>query len=210
MGAGGVNRIIWKKWQCPLTPLVEAKDEDGDEDGDEDELYSAMQSFGFTNTDVSNEKPLPWRGPAFYGPHGIVPVHEGNVPSRLYNFWMGHTNFDLNDSTEKGRWFKRIADVPGVESFNAYTRYRFRVGIGMAFNDVAVRGEIDRLVSFPPPSDDPFDQVKRAMATAFAFWAVIRRPRGKFEFVGGATKEEVKAKVKASSGATESVVLSWE
>lgn len=58
-------------------------------------------------------------------PMGMVPLTEHTDPNQIFNFWVGHTNFDIS---------KDIVDVinhvSGVETLDIYTRYRFRVGIG--------------------------------------------------------------------------------
>lgn len=68
---------------------------------------------------------------------GIIPYNEYTDCSKIFNFWVGHTNFDLT---------KKIVDIieatEGVETLDIFTRYRFRVAFGKAFSDREVMANI--------------------------------------------------------------------
>jgi hypothetical protein len=70
-------------------------------------------------------------------PMGIVPVTEYSQPSKVFNFWTGHTNFDITNAV-----VKIIEKTRGVETLSIFTRYRCRVGVGKAFNDRDVLNSI--------------------------------------------------------------------
>lgn len=63
-------------------------------------------------------------------PMGLIPYNEHTASSKIFNFWVGHTNFSIT---------KDIVDImentDGVEILDIFTRYRFRVAIGKCFND---------------------------------------------------------------------------
>ena len=119
--------IKWQKWYDPCATawdeyqsfITEAQREQS----------KVPEELKFTNEDIS-EKPYPIKGPIISGPMGIVPINEGNLPSKLYELWIGHTNFDITYKVKT-----LIEMVSGVETLDIWTRYRFRVGIGMAFMD---------------------------------------------------------------------------
>ncbi|NDB85425.1 MAG: hypothetical protein EB127_22390 [Alphaproteobacteria bacterium] len=66
---------------------------------------------------------------ALITPLGIIPYDDHNSIGSVFNFWMGHTNFDLTPKI-----VSIIENSEGVELLDVYTRYRFRVGIGQLFN----------------------------------------------------------------------------
>jgi len=83
-------------------------------------------------------------------PMGIVPINENTASGKIFNFWIGHTNFNIT---------KYIADIiektDGVETLDIFTRYRFRIGIGKAFTDSRVMQHIqESIYSFMDTYDD--------------------------------------------------------
>lgn len=101
--------IAWEKWDDPLmfdesdTPIIE------DNDGDAPTIRTKTLKMVIT-------------------PMGAIPYNETTAASNIFNFWVGHTNFNIS---------KNISDLleecEGVETLDIFTRYRFRVGIGKAF-----------------------------------------------------------------------------
>jgi hypothetical protein len=206
-----VREIIWRPWQDPVAPLVNGKPEPpyiADEDDDDPDFHRGRESW------LGEDESLPavlrprsgGLGPGIVTPMGIVPVHESNLPSRLFNFWVGDANFDLTRKV-----VREIAKVPGVECLDVFSRYRFRIAVGRAFKDRDVRLAIDRLVEPPtpePPSRDPLMAMRANLSRAFPFWAIFRLPNGRYACVGGQTAAEVKTKAKQYDGAE--AALSWE
>jgi hypothetical protein len=118
-----MNKIIWEKWNDPFGDnLDETKwnnydDEDSDTDSEllDDEYIKSKLN-----------KPVK----VIASPMGLIPYNEHTASSKIFNFWVGHTNFTIT---------KKISDVieqcSGVELLDIFTRYRFRIGIGKCFND---------------------------------------------------------------------------
>ena len=61
---------------------------------------------------------------------GIIPLTEESRPGKVFNFWLGHTNFSITN-----KMVTIIDDIPGVETLSVFTRYRFRIGIAKLFKD---------------------------------------------------------------------------
>lgn len=199
-------KIVWRRWQDPLAPL--ARGHVPEEDEDDPGYHEACRSFGKEPRRLAPFRRRGAIGPCVFGPVGIVPVRESNVPGHLFNFWMGDTDFDLS-----GPVVDRIAAVPGVETLDVFTRYRFRMGIGRAFKEDDVRGAVDRSVlpaapvapaQIPPPG---VASLAKKLARAFPHWAVVTTPRG-VQGVGGATPEEVREKL-SRLGAEGPAPSSW-
>jgi len=91
-------------------------------------------------------------GEPYDGPHGryvnvgdgLVPVREGLPAFRAFNLYIGHTNFDIDSA-----FVEQVAKLPGVETLDVFTRYRFRLGIGRCFKPADVRQSINDLVCPP-------------------------------------------------------------
>ena len=65
-------------------------------------------------------------------------ARQGSLPPlRICNFWLAHTNFNITQSISE-----QIEKVDGVETLDIFTRYRFRIAIGKAFNSSIVMQNI--------------------------------------------------------------------
>jgi hypothetical protein len=130
------KQIIWQKWADPFgsdiedgidfDPYVGDYEEDVDDDDDDDDQI---------NENIKNNLPYLKREPikVIATPMGIIPVNDNTMSGKIFNFWVGHTNFNITN---------KIADIiektDGVETLNIFTRYRFRVGVGKAFDDSTI------------------------------------------------------------------------
>ena len=72
-----------------------------------------------------------------FTPFGILPLTEQSLASSYFKFWVGHTNFRITKD-----FVEIISNVDGVESFDIFSPYRFRVAIGTLFKDRIVMSEI--------------------------------------------------------------------
>ena len=68
---------------------------------------------------------------------GFMAITEHNRAGNVFNFWIGHTNFRLTRTV-----VEIIEEVDGVESFDIYTPYRFRISIGKAFDASNVKSRL--------------------------------------------------------------------
>lgn len=113
--------IVWEKWVDPFgQALEEAKWTDYDNE------IETLDDIEYVDDEEMEMRPIK----AIATPMGIIPYNELTAPSNLFNFWVGHTNFDIS---------KKVADIieksHGVEILDIFTRYRFRIGIGKCFSD---------------------------------------------------------------------------
>jgi len=112
--------IIWEKWIDPFGEnMDEAKWTDYDNDIQETDVLENEQ-----NTIIS--KPIR----VIASPLGLIPYNEHTASSKIFNFWLGHTNFNISENIKN-----LIENIPGVEILDIFTRYRFRIAIGKCFND---------------------------------------------------------------------------
>lgn len=130
--------ITWQKWIDPFGRDEDDKDYDpylGDYDNDMDSVKSA------------NDEPEPPASilksgiRAIATPMGIIPMNDNTISSKIFNFWVGHTNFDLTKSV-----VDMIEQTDGVETLDIFTRYRFRIAVGKVFDDSSVMRDINSRV----------------------------------------------------------------
>ena len=166
------RKIIWEYWQHPL--------------GSQDEWVSEEKArptavMGYEPGDYADDDE---GGDGFDHPEKvrpILPTSSGFVPVRIYadtpkafDFWIGHTNFDVTN-----RVASRIKRFEGVETLDVLTRYRFRVGFGKAFGreglSTTLRRGIARVLAADPERRDGRPEV---------MWAALVLPDGKIDSCG--------------------------
>jgi len=127
--------IIWEKWVDPFGQNMDSVEWPGydeqefSEDDDIDEQY-----FKKPTKEVKKIN-------AIVTSMGIIPYNEHTDCTKIFNFWIGHTNFDISKIIAQ-----TIEKINGVETLDIFTRYRFRVAFGKAFNDRDVMSEINNAV----------------------------------------------------------------
>lgn len=127
------NLVIWEKWRDPF--------------GSDDEIIQNILSENEEETEDENEIPEtadnqnPQNIRVMATPMGIIPVTEYTASGKIFNFWTGHTNFNITN-----RIATIIEQINGVESLDVFTRYRFRISVGKAFNDSIVMRRITNKV----------------------------------------------------------------
>lgn len=139
------NIIIWEKWKDPLGY------------DDQEEVNLDPEDSDIYNDDIEDEDEIDHGHTAkikkikcqlISTPFGLIPVNENTASSEIFNFWTGHTNFAITQEISN-----IIEETDGVETLNVFTKYRFRIAVGKAFNDSAVMREINNNVYFYIDSD---------------------------------------------------------
>jgi len=118
------NRIVWEKWIHPEdNPDIKS-------DGWDDE------------EDISYEdKTEPDIRQVILGPASNIPMNP-LLDEREYDFWMGHSNFKLDDDI-----IKIICESTGLESVDIVTPYRFRISVGRLFSPSRVTNGISKSIA---------------------------------------------------------------
>lgn len=130
--------IIWEKWQDPiLNNLTDISDQMMNNHTDEYEEDYNTEEDG----DTFDQPKVAYKYPIIITPMGILPYNEKTSCDKIFNFWVGHTNFSIT---------KEICDILeesiGVETLDIFTRYRFRIGIGKAFKDSKIMTNINNKI----------------------------------------------------------------
>jgi hypothetical protein len=139
------NIIIWQKWVDPFgeedidngieSLLNDNEDiepsfheEDEDLDSHEDTLKPEQKIIKTLKKNIR----------VIATPMGIIPFTENTASGKIFNFWVGHTNFSITQNIAS-----IIEETDGVEALDIFTRYRFRIAVGKAFNDSDVMRNIN-------------------------------------------------------------------
>jgi hypothetical protein len=136
--------IIWEKWRDPfgendddinLDNNIENFIDDNSEYNPYDENEKDSQEL------LDKNKILAKQIRVIATPMGVIPVNDNTASGKIFNFWIGHTNFSITKGV-----FNVIEQNDGVETLDIFTRYRFRIGIGKAFNSTEVKQNIQESV----------------------------------------------------------------
>ena len=217
--------IKWEKWIDPFlsnTDDVEHAGKDEEDEGFKDS-YDKLEERIAKQGQVGMYNPKNQSGPMLIGPMGFVPLNEHNLPSKVYNFWMGHTNFHITPIVRS-----QIKSTPGVESLDIFTPYRFRISIGKAFYDTTEQSDgkadygkavmkaiTDKLckVEETPKLEagdlkkQNIDLLTSLLKKKYTYWAVFSKADGTLETKGSNDKQEVEIEVEKRKETT--LAKSW-
>ncbi len=128
------KRVDWEKWRDPLGRFT-----------DEREEFQSRKDYSSSEFE-DEQKELSIKPVFVVTAYGIIPVNSHNNPSKFFNWWIGHVNFVLTNRMVDG-----IDHIPGVETFDVLSGVRFKIAIGMAFDENEVLEAVeDFLYSCPP------------------------------------------------------------
>jgi hypothetical protein len=195
------NNILWQKW---IDPFLDEEDEDEDEDDEEQPRWKDSYEEAIERQEKGGHA-----GPVLVGPMGVIPLNEHNQPSKVFNFWMGHTNFDITAQIKD-----IIEKTAGVETLEVYTRYRFRMSIGKAFDELEVMDSIKKVLCPAKPSSAPttksnIDKITAHLKNKYKYWAIFTLPDGQLDYCTGDTKDKVQKEIAAYTGKAK-ILTSWE
>jgi hypothetical protein len=125
--------IVWQKWFDPF----------GEDDAEQTEVHpQTYESEEDDETDFYEDsiQPQPLAKPikAIATPMGLIPYNENTASGKIFNFWVGHTNFTITKDISK-----ILEKIDGVETLDIFTRYRFRISVGKAFDSSRVMKKIN-------------------------------------------------------------------
>jgi hypothetical protein len=195
-----MNNILWLKWIDPFL------DED-DDDEEEEETPRWKDSY---EEAMEKQEKGGHAGPVLVGPMGVIPLNEHNQPSKVFNFWMGHANFDITAQVKD-----LIEKTPGVETLEIYTRYRFRISIGRAFDELKVMDTIKKELCppstkvLPMSTHKSIDKITEHLKNKYKFWAIFKLPDGQLDYCAGDTKDKVQKEIAAYPTKAD-ILTSWE
>jgi len=133
-----MNDVEWPGWNdetdiVAVEQPIDCEFGDGDIEYDEDEIEAQIN--GTFKHQGLIKKPLR----IVATPMGIIPMTEYTMPSKIFNFWVGHTNFPVTEGVKN-----IIEKADGVETLDIFTKYRFKLSIGKMFTSADVKTGIEK------------------------------------------------------------------
>ena len=131
-------KILWEKWINPYElPPEEGKLLEDIDPSDFEELnnwntYEDNEKDGENLNNNNDYEVMAFKNQtkAIITPMGMIPLNEQTACTKTFKFWIGHTNFTISEKHKN-----IIENTEGVETLDVFTRYRFRIAIGKAFQD---------------------------------------------------------------------------
>jgi hypothetical protein len=129
------KKIVWEKWIDPLNSNVDEVEYPGydlpsqENEDSTIEFLSVDENFEdkyeeHLNDDSESQKNMIYNPVRIVQtPQGFVTLTEHSFASKSFDFWTMHYNQDITEKI-----ISEIEKCPGVESVNAITRYRARLG----------------------------------------------------------------------------------
>lgn len=131
--------IIWEKWNDPFgRDIDEAKWTDYNSTiGDSDFADHDYHEEDIDQPKIRTSSPIR----VIASPMGLIPYNEYTASSKIFNFWLGHSNFNISEQIKN-----ILENIAGIEILDIFTRYRFRIAIGKCFNDSEVMKNINDVI----------------------------------------------------------------
>jgi len=207
------KKIVWEKWVDPLNSNIDEVEFPGynspsvDEERPieflssnpnfEDSIYDDQEY-----TDGTDKQRNIHYNPIRIAstPHGFVSLTEHSYASKHFDFWTMHYNHDITEKV-----LSQIESCTGVETLNALTRYRVRIGFNRtliqagAFSLREIRKNIENKILGKENKEDILsdmsellfftDEVKEKVRSIkeklsdSKIWAIYVLPNGKIETI---------------------------
>jgi len=122
-------KVVWEKVQYKFDTSKSKWMEEDDEVESFEEEYEEDPLAGHLGIPIGN---------IISTPFGMFEVDEAFNPLNHFEFWIGHTDFDLTQN-----FVNVVEKIPGVEGLKVFSRYRFLLAIGKLFEFTKVRPVIE-------------------------------------------------------------------
>lgn len=156
--------------------------------------YHSVLENMYGDDDDEADKPHSFGGQVAVTDFGLIPVNEKNSITSHFNFWLGHTNFVLED-----KHIHVIDTTLGVETLTIYTPYTFRIAIGKLFDPSTVMNDVrNNLINYtlaksPKKELTDINYIK-SLSKQFKFFAVMVF-EGKKHIIKGQDRKDVEQQV---------------
>lgn len=133
------KKIIFKKYIDPFKIKMEDLPDATDIDDEDENEYSQWEKDKYHDHDEDQHFHKFSKGiKILSSPAGLLPLNEESYPSSQFNLWTAHTNFPITEKV----FHKLNREINGIEIIRVLTKYRFLVGIALAFREVEVKADI--------------------------------------------------------------------
>lgn len=211
-------KFVWEKWIDPLNSNIDEVEYPGHDFPSADvdrpiEFLSSDANFEEKYEEyVDDADSAEASARATYNPirivqtpHGFISLTEHSFASKHFDFWTLHCTEDITDAI-----IDAVEKCPGVETINALTRYRIRLGFNRpllqsgAFNLNKIRKRIEetiasikeknsnetdpKLLFFTQDVQNNLTEMKQSLSGA---WVIYIFPNGSMEAFSEPEKSDV-------------------
>jgi hypothetical protein len=133
--------IIWEKWIDPFGRDVD-ETKWTDYNNTANDLNDLLPPYDELDENFDSHKRI-LNNPikVIASPLGLIPYNEHTASSKIFNFWLGHTNFNISNQIKD-----LIEQSEGIEILDIFTRYRFRIAIGKCFTDAVIMNNVNKKI----------------------------------------------------------------
>ena len=131
-----IPTIIWEKWADPYGQNIEDIEWPGFNKN------NIVQDDIVEDAEITELYNKPLKVNAMITNMGVIPYNEYTDCTKIFNFWIGHTNFTITKFVSE-----ILENIEGVETLDIFTRYRFRVSFGKAFNERTIISNINTIIT---------------------------------------------------------------
>lgn len=204
------RKIIWEHWNDPFLPVI--KESERLKKESENSYQDSYEDYEGDDTPQTHQ-----RTPIAMTNWGYFPITDVNRPGNIMNFWLGHTNFNLDKNM-----LAAIEMIKGVEALEIQTRYRFRIGIAKLFSSVKTKKRIEyalctlpRLVNMgiPPEKIKEINEIHKSLKKTNKYWTMLILPNASVETFAVENEEEVLEKYqlfKETATSTNGIVTKYK
>tara|TARA_Y100001972_G_C7664959_1_gene336006 strand:- start:5253 stop:5984 length:732 start_codon:yes stop_codon:yes gene_type:complete len=131
--------IVWEKWIDPLNSNIDEVEYPGYLESNEDKNYEFLSTdpefeskidSDYDDERLDSEKSIIYNPTRIVStPHGFVSLTEHSFASKHFDFWTLHYNRDITEKI-----IEEVEKCEGVETVNAISRYRIRIGFNRILN----------------------------------------------------------------------------
>lgn len=175
------KKIAWSSWSALEEAMVLAETPPIPDFGDidpEEVLAEEAQMLSFMPIFSQPESKL------LHTPLGFFPIDSPLKPSDRWDCRMGHTNFEITQSTKD-----ILNRVDGVEALKVLGRYTFFIGIATMFKFKDVRVDIEKQLCSYTEQEVLDEETKitvdlvRGQLETNKYWSILVTSSGKVDYV---------------------------
>jgi hypothetical protein len=172
------RKIAWESWNAKVEEFFTEEQEEliseEDEESDFHNLYDLVPSDIF----VAQNRLI-------HTPIGAYPEDSLLRPSRRWDCWIAHTNFEITSSI-----LAKIEDIEGIEALKIMGRYSFFVCVARLFDIKDVRKKIETDICNYTEQEILSDKdikktvnlVKKQLQSS-DYWSILVSPDGEVEYI---------------------------
>ena len=180
---GKPKKIAWESWNSKIEEF-ENFDQPPPQASQDEEKPAFLEESDSSANNIFPDVFMPAEQ-LVTTPIGIYPIDSLMRPSRRWDCWIGHTNFNITKAVAE-----KIELVEGVECLKILGRYSFFIGIATMFDIKDVRRDIHKDICLYTEEEilaneelqETVNLVKKQLEDT-DYWSILVCPSGEVEYV---------------------------